>query len=76
MSRRTAGVICICIAALLLCTRYLTAAIYRSGVVLNNTTFDQVLHDIGGTLTTWSIVSLVVGIVYLIFAEWKENKKN
>ncbi|WP_163852812.1 hypothetical protein [Paenibacillus elgii] len=72
MSRRTAGVILLAISAFLTGVKYLTASIYLTsspGTVYGPDSFKQWLDYVGGNLTTYSIITLIVGIIYLILAE-------
>jgi len=70
MGRRAAGVGFCFIAAFLYSVRYITAAIFGSGVSSwNAELFDAMLQYVGNSLTTLSIVALAVGIVYLVLAE-------
>ncbi|MCM3271677.1 hypothetical protein [Paenibacillus elgii] len=72
MSRRTAGVILLAISAFLTGVKYLTASIYSTsspGTVYGADSFKQWLDYVGGNLTTYSIITLIVGIIYLILAE-------
>ena len=74
MSKRSTGVVFCLIAALLYSTRYIAAAIFGSGVsTWNSELFNSMLEYVGGELVTLSIISLVVGIVYLIWAELAKN---
>jgi len=58
------------LAALFICTKFISAAIYSSSEASwSSGTFNDQLHEIGTTLNILSIVSLVIGIVYLYFAE-------
>ena len=76
MNRRATGTIFCLIAAILYATRYLSAAIFMSGISSwSNNLFTSGLNYVGGTLTTFSTISLVVGIAYLVLAEFEEFKK-
>ena len=75
MNRRAAGVCFCAIAAVLFATRYITAAIFGSGVVSWDAgLFRAMLEYVGTPLLTLSILSLVVGIAYLVFSEFKRDK--
>ena len=70
MSRRGVGFGFCAVAAFLFATRYVCAAIFGSGV----TSWDQELFhgmyiNVGSGLTTAAVISLVVGIAYLIVGE-------
>jgi hypothetical protein len=70
MSRRTTGVALIAIATVLYCTHFLTAAIFGSGInTWNADLFNAMRQYIGNGLTRWSTVALVVGVIYLAWAE-------
>ncbi|MEC0244181.1 hypothetical protein P4H66_30680 [Paenibacillus dokdonensis] len=73
MNRRGAGVVFVAIAAFLLGIRYLTAVMLLPGN--NGWSWDyyhEILAKSGGTLLTLSILSLVVGIIYLVLADFKK----
>ena len=70
MNKRATGVLFICVAAFLYATRYISAAIYMSGTVSwNAELFSQGLEYVGSPLLILSIISLLVGCIYLFFAE-------
>lgn len=70
MSRRMAGIILLAISAFLYATRFITAAIWGSGFQTWNTkNFAALLGYVDQGLTSWSIAALVVGLVYLAWAE-------
>jgi hypothetical protein len=74
MSRRTTGVIFICLAAFLFGVRYLSAAIFASNVnSWSSDLFNAMLDYVGPAPTTLSIIALVVGIIYLLWAEIEAN---
>ena len=68
MNKRFTGVIFIFISALLLISRYITAAIAASERYFEVTLDDTIL------LLAASIVCVVVGALYLIFAERSKEK--
>jgi hypothetical protein len=73
MTRRTTGTTFIAIAAGLYIARFLTAAIFGSGVVSWNTElFASMLNYVDQGLGTWSLVALVIGVLYLLWAELDE----
>jgi len=75
MNRRGTGVIFCLMAALLFCTRYVSAAIFGSGVVSwSSELFSQMLSYVGIGLPIMSVISLLIGIFYLIWAEKTEHK--
>lgn len=70
MSRRGAGVAFCAIAAFLFGVRYLAAAIFGSGVRgWNADLFDAMLQYVGAVPLVLSLVSLVAGLFYLVWAE-------
>lgn len=70
MNRRGAGVSFCFIASFLFSVRYISAAIFGSGVSSwDRVLFNAMLECIGNTLLILSVISLVVGIIYLIMAE-------
>ena len=70
MNKRAAGVVFICVAAFLYASRYIVAAIYMSGVLSwDAELFSNGLEYVGSSLLILSIISLVVGCIYLFFAE-------
>jgi Na+-transporting methylmalonyl-CoA/oxaloacetate decarboxylase gamma subunit len=76
MNRRGTGTVFCLIAALLYSVRYLSAAIYGSGQSSSWSTelFNGLLEYVGYSLVVFSLISLVVGIVYLVSAEREERK--
>ena len=87
MNRRGAGVVFVAIAAFLFAMRYLTAAMLMpENMGLNGEYYRMVLEETGGSLLTLSILSLMVGIIYLVLVDFnklllkysdqvKENRK-
>lgn len=70
MSRRGAGISFCFIAAFLFSIRYISAAIFGSSVTSwNRELFSGMLKYTGNTLVILSIISLGVGIAYLVLAE-------
>ena len=75
MNRRAAGVAFCAISAFLFASRYITAAIFGSGVSSwNARLFAHMLGYVGNTLTVLSIIALIVGIIYLVLAERSESE--
>ncbi len=65
------------IAAVLYASRFLAAAIFMTGLSSwSHELFEAGLNYIGSSLLTLSVISLVVGVVYLVWAELKGNGKN
>lgn len=70
MNRRGTGVIFILIATLLYCTKYLSAAIFGSGVSSwSSSLFNGMLNYVGDSLSVLSIIALFIGVGYIIWAE-------
>ncbi|WP_054975217.1 hypothetical protein [Paenibacillus sp. A3] len=72
VSRRAAGVILLAISAFLTGVKYLTASIYSTSspsAGYGADSFKRWLEYVGGNLTTFSIIALIAGIIYLILAE-------
>lgn len=69
MGRRTVGLGFCGIAAFLFAARYVSAAIYGSNVASGGARFSFFLESVGSGLVVLSIVSLVVGIIYLVWGE-------
>jgi hypothetical protein len=75
MTRRSTGNTLIAISALLYSTHRLTAAIYGSSTTGWDSDFYQALLEyVGQELLVWSLVALIAGILYLIWAEVYEMK--
>lgn len=73
MHRRSAGISFIFISAFLNSVRYLTAAIYGSSTTnYSETFFKVVLDSIGNDLLNFAVITLIVGIAYLLWAEIEE----
>jgi hypothetical protein len=75
LNRRTAGVVFCGIAAFLFAAKYLCAAIYGSGMITwNSELFGNLLTYVGSGLMVTSVISLIVGIIYLLIAEIKKQQ--
>lgn len=76
MARRTTGAIFCWLAALLFLSRYLLAVLYVNETVTRNAEeFGFLLNAI--PMTPWIMAGLcvVVGLGYLVWAEWTEHPK-
>jgi hypothetical protein len=75
MNRRIVGAIFIFIAAFLEGVRYISAALFGSGSTSGWTQelFDILLTSVGTKLVFLSTFALIIGIVYLIWAEIEIN---
>ena len=70
MSRRITGIAFIVISAFLYATRFVAAAAWGSGFsTWSAEHFRNLLGYVDQGLTTWSIVALVVGLIYLVWGE-------
>ncbi len=70
MGRRATGLGFCGIAAFLFASRYISAAIYGSNQTSWNTDlFNGLLVYVGNSLLVLSILSLMVGIIYLVLGE-------
>ncbi|BCV20196.1 hypothetical protein [Moorella sp. Hama-1] len=78
MSKRTAGVVFLAIAAFLQGIHYLAAAIFGSGVSSwNKDLFRAMLGYTAPGLVIWINIALAAGIIYLLWAEieaWRQKK--
>jgi hypothetical protein len=75
MTKRGAGVAFIAIAAFLLAMKYITAAIFGSGVSSwDGNLFNAMMQYVGNTLNTFSFLAMVVGIAYIVWGEYEEFK--
>ncbi len=73
MNKRGTGTILCLIAGLLYATKYVTAAIFMSGVsTWDESLFQSGLLCVGNGLSTFSVISLIIGIAYLVWAEIDE----
>ena len=78
MSRRITGAMFCAIAAFLFGVRYVVAAQLFGGMhpgEIDPATLDQYLNYAGTPLLTGSVVALVVGIAYLVWAEVEDLRK-
>lgn len=81
MTKRGTGVAFIAISAFLISAKYISAAIFGSGVASwDQSLFDAMLDYVGHTLSTYSRFTLIIGIAYIAWGEydgWKmKNKKH
>ena len=77
MNKRGVGVAFCFIAALLYIAHYVSAAIFLSNVSSwDEKLFNDGLNYIGNSLDICSIIVLIVGIVYLLWAEVEIHGKN
>ncbi|TFD93681.1 hypothetical protein [Jeotgalibacillus sp. R-1-5s-1] len=75
MTRRGTGVAFIVIAAFLLASRYVTAAIFSTGLMdWDSSVFNNMLDYVGETLSTFSTIALIAGIAYLVWGEYEDYR--
>lgn len=75
MNKRGAGVVFILISAILLSSKYISAAIFGSAVTSwDKDLYQHMLSYIGTPLNTVSIISLLIGIAYICWAEYEALK--
>lgn len=75
MNRRGTGAVFCLIAAILFACQYISAATFMSGITSwDANLFKAGLQCMGTPLTTLSIISLIVGVGYLLWAEVSKEK--
>ncbi|WP_432352065.1 hypothetical protein [Sporosarcina sp. A2] len=75
MSRRGIGISFIAISAFLLSVKYISAAIFGSGVSSwDEDLFSSMLSYVGKPLSTFSLLSLIIGTAYIVWGEYEELK--
>ena len=73
MNKRGTGVTFIAIASFLFSTRYISAAIYGSSSSnWNDELFNAMLEFIGNPLSICAIFALLIGLAYIVWAEYEE----
>ena len=79
MNNKGVGAILILTSAILLCTKYLAAAIFMSNInTWSENLFSSSLEYVGSSLSNSSAISLILGIIFLalgIFIDVKEIAK-
>ena len=76
MSHRAAGVSFIAIAAFLYAARYVAAALYGSGMPgWSGSLFRDLLGYVGNGPTMFAALALLIGIAYLVRAEFEKPLK-
>ena len=76
MNNKGVGAILCLVAALLTCTKYISAAIFMSGVASwDAELFKAGLSYIGPSLTIAAAVALFAGVFFLIFGFLTDTKK-
>ena len=75
MNKRGTGVIFCLISSLLFIARYIAASIFGSSLSSwSSKLFNAMLEYVGPELHYASLVSLIVGIIYLVWAELEERR--
>lgn len=75
MNKRGTGVVFCAIAAFLYISRYIAAAIFMSGVLSwDASLFAAGLEYVGTSPLIVSVVSLIIGVIYLVWAEIEDKK--
>lgn len=76
INRRFAGVVFCFIAAFLYSMRYISAAIFGSNVSSwDSGLFNAMLGCVGNGLNIASVIALIVGVIYLVSAEFEDIQK-
>lgn len=76
MSRRGAGIALIAIASFLYGVRYISAALFGSGInTWNSENFNAMLQYVGSNLNYAAVIALVVGIGYIIWGELSDRRE-
>lgn len=74
MNRRGAGIALLLVATILHSTRYLSAAIFGSGLSnWNRGLFATMLQYVGPNLAIWGYAALGAGVAYLVWGEIGES---
>lgn len=75
MNKRGSGIAFIAIAAFLFSTKYISAAIFGSGVLSwDEELFNTMLNYIGSPLSKASMIALIIGVGYIAWGEYDEFK--
>lgn len=73
MNKRGTGVAFIAIAAFLFSAKYISAAIFGSGLAsYNKDLFNAMLEYVGFPLNICSIIALILGLAYIGWGEYEE----
>ncbi len=73
MNKRGAGVTFIAIAAFLISAKYISAAVFGSGVSSwDENLFREMSEYVGIPLNICSVLALLVGLAYIVWAEYEE----
>ena len=72
MNKRGTGVAFIAIAAFLFSAKYISAAIFGSGLAsYNKELFLAMLEYIGNPLSICSVIALLIGLAYIVWGEYE-----
>lgn len=77
MKRQGIGIAFIAISAFLISSKFISAAIFGSGLGVSSwdkQLFDTMLDYVGDTLSNFSLWALIIGIVYIAWGEYDEFK--
>jgi hypothetical protein len=75
MEKRGVGAIFCLVAAILFSTRYIAAVLFMSNVTSwNSELFASGLECVGSPLLVLSIISVLIGFGYLVWADYREKK--
>lgn len=76
MTRRGTGIAFIAISALLISIKYISAAVFGSGVTSwDAELFNAMLSYVGNTLSNFSLLSLLIGVGYIGWGEYEDLKR-
>lgn len=77
MNNKGVGVVFCLISAILISAKYISASIFMSGVVSwNSELFEAGLLNVGSFLSTASLISLIVGILFIGYGLYQDIKEN
>ena len=72
MNKRGTGVVFCLIAALLFIAKHITTALYMIGLSTASSALSRAAMNYKGTaLLVFSVISLIVGIAYIVWAEYE-----
>lgn len=77
MNNKGVGAIFCLISAILISVKYISASIFMSGVASwDSELFEVGLSSVGSFLSTASLISLTVGILFIGYELYQDNKEN
>ena len=75
MNKRGTGVAFIAMSVFLIASKYLSAAIFSSGITTwDKNMFNNMFDYVGNTLSNFSLLALIIGIAYIAWGEYEEFK--